>query len=173
MIVLTLIIYCTLNMNKTGDRLPILCFTSRNLWCQRVFQSKILVISRTICVCSHVWKGTLGLMHKGCVLQRVSLGALSDITVVLGMRQSIKPSQSIHLTSTIRLTWPPLWRIPWCWRPDSPLGGVLRARVWTFRQSDCPGFRHKFLDLVEYRIGISDSFIIAIAFKVSMSATLW
>ena len=28
-------------------------------------------------------------MHKGCVLQRVSLGALSDATVVLWMRQSI------------------------------------------------------------------------------------
>ena len=28
--------------------------------------------------------------HKGCVLQRVSLDALiSDVTVVLGMRQSI------------------------------------------------------------------------------------
>ena len=27
--------------------------------------------------------------HKGCVLQRVSLDALSDVTVVLWMRQSI------------------------------------------------------------------------------------
>ena len=27
--------------------------------------------------------------HKGCVMQRVSLGALSDVTVVLWMRQSI------------------------------------------------------------------------------------
>ena len=27
--------------------------------------------------------------HKGCVLQRVSLGALSDVMVILGMRQSI------------------------------------------------------------------------------------
>ena len=27
--------------------------------------------------------------HKGCVLQRVSLDALSDVTVVLGMRQII------------------------------------------------------------------------------------
>ena len=29
------------------------------------------------------------LMHKGCVLQRVFLDTLSDVTVVLGMRQSI------------------------------------------------------------------------------------
>ena len=28
-------------------------------------------------------------MHKGCILPRVSLGALSDVTVVFGMRQSI------------------------------------------------------------------------------------
>ena len=27
---------------------------------------------------SHFQKGTLSLMHQGCVLQRVSLGALSD-----------------------------------------------------------------------------------------------
>ena len=42
-----------------------------------------------LCVFSHVQKGTPGLAHKGCVLQRVSLGALSDVTVVIGMRQSI------------------------------------------------------------------------------------
>ena len=44
---------------------------------------------RNLCVISHVQKGTPGLKHKGCVLQRVFLGALSDITVILGMRQSI------------------------------------------------------------------------------------
>ena len=42
-----------------------------------------------LCVISHIQKGTPGLMHKGCVLQRVSLGALSDFTVVLGIRQSL------------------------------------------------------------------------------------
>ena len=39
-------------------------------------------------VFSRVQQGTPGLTHKGCVLQRVSLGALSDVTVVLGVRQS-------------------------------------------------------------------------------------
>ena len=56
--------------------------------------------ARNLCVFSHVQKGTPGLMHKGCALQRVprvSLGALSDITVVLEMRQSI----AIHNTSGI------------------------------------------------------------------------
>ena len=45
--------------------------------------------ARNVCVFSRVQKGTPGLTHKGCVLQRVSLGALSDVTVVLGMRRSI------------------------------------------------------------------------------------
>ena len=45
--------------------------------------------ARNLCVFSRIQKGTQGLTHKGCVLQLVSLGALSDITVVLGMRQSI------------------------------------------------------------------------------------
>ena len=45
--------------------------------------------ARNLCVFSRVQKGTPGLTHKGCVLQRVSFGALSDVTVVLGMRQSI------------------------------------------------------------------------------------
>ena len=44
---------------------------------------------RNLYVFSRIQKGTLGLTHKGCALQRVSLGALSDVTVVLGMRQSI------------------------------------------------------------------------------------
>ena len=44
---------------------------------------------RNLCVFSHVQKGTPGLTHKGCVLQRVSLGAFSEVTVVLGMRQCI------------------------------------------------------------------------------------
>ena len=52
--------------------------------------------ARNLCVFSCVQKGTLGLTHKGCVLQRVSLGALSDVTVVLGMRQSIVLMQDAH-----------------------------------------------------------------------------
>ena len=57
-------------------------------WRQRVFRRKTLVIKRA--TFSHmIKKGTPGLMHKGCVLQRVSLDALSDVTVVIGMRQSI------------------------------------------------------------------------------------
>ena len=40
-------------------------------------------------VFSHVQKRILGLTHKGCVLQRRSFGAFSDVTVVLWMRQSI------------------------------------------------------------------------------------
>ena len=58
-------------------------------WRQRVFQRETLVTARAICVFSRVQKGTLGLTHEECVLQRVSLDALSDVTVVLGMRQSI------------------------------------------------------------------------------------
>ena len=45
---------------------------------------------RNLCAFSHVQKRTLGLTHnKGCVLQRIYLGTLSDVPVVLGMRQSI------------------------------------------------------------------------------------
>ena len=44
---------------------------------------------RCLCVFSHVPKETQGLTHKECVLQRVSFSAISDVTVVLGMRQSI------------------------------------------------------------------------------------
>ena len=42
-----------------------------------------------LCVFACVQKGTQRLTHKGCVLQRVFLDAISDVTVVLGMRQSI------------------------------------------------------------------------------------
>ena len=45
--------------------------------------------ARNLCVFSRIQKGTPRLTHNGCVLQRVSLGALSDVTVVLRMRQSI------------------------------------------------------------------------------------
>ena len=45
--------------------------------------------ARNLCVLFCILKGTPGLTHKGCVLQRVSLSALTDVTVVLGIRQSI------------------------------------------------------------------------------------
>ena len=46
--------------------------------------------ARNLCVFPRVQKGTPRLTHKGCIWPRVSLGALiSDVTVILGMRQSI------------------------------------------------------------------------------------
>ena len=45
--------------------------------------------ARNFCVFSSVQKGTPGLTQKGCALQRVSSCVLNDVTVVLGMRQSI------------------------------------------------------------------------------------
>ena len=53
--------------------------------------------ARNLCFFSRIQKGTPGLTHKDCVLQRVSLGALSDITVVLGMRQSIDVLERLFL----------------------------------------------------------------------------
>ena len=51
---------------------------------------RLLIIACATCVISHAFKKKhRGLAHKGCVLQRVSLGALIDVTVVPGMRQSI------------------------------------------------------------------------------------
>ena len=47
--------------------------------------------SLNLCVFSHVQTGTPGLTHKGCILQRVHLGALSDVMAVLVMRQSLHP----------------------------------------------------------------------------------
>ena len=45
-------------------------------WRQRVFQRRMLVIARATCAFSHAFKkGTPGMTHKGCVLQRVSLRA--------------------------------------------------------------------------------------------------
>ena len=37
--------------------------------------------ARILCVFSHIQQGTPGLMHKGCVLQHVSLSALRDVRV--------------------------------------------------------------------------------------------
>ena len=62
-------------------------------WRQRVFQRKTLVIARETCVPSHAHKKE----HRDwCVLQRVFLDALSDVTVVLGMRQSKYRHTSVY-----------------------------------------------------------------------------
>ena len=45
--------------------------------------------ARNLCVFSRVQRRTPVLTHRGCDLQRVSLGVLSDVTVVRGMRQSV------------------------------------------------------------------------------------
>ena len=42
-----------------------------------------------MCVSHTLNQSIPGLKHEGCVLQRVSFGTLSDVTVVLGMRHSI------------------------------------------------------------------------------------
>ena len=67
----------------------ILFLTSRTTVTSARIPEETLVIACATCVFSRIQKGTPGLTHKGCVLQRVSLGAFSDVTVVLGMRQSI------------------------------------------------------------------------------------
>ena len=54
--------------------------------------------ARNLCVFSRVQKGTPRLTHNGCVLQRVFLDASSDVTVVLGMRQSIEINCNIRRT---------------------------------------------------------------------------
>ena len=48
-------------------------------------------------VFSHVQKGTPGLAHERYVLRHVSLGAFSDVTVILGMRQSIESTEVSRL----------------------------------------------------------------------------
>ena len=69
-------------------KMTILCLTSRTtVTSARIPDKDACHHARNLCVFSHVQNGTPGLTHKGCVLQRVSLGALSDVTVVLGMRQ--------------------------------------------------------------------------------------
>ena len=69
----------------------ILCLTPRTtVTLARIPDKDTCHRAQNLCVFSRVQKGTLGLTHKGCVLQRVPLGALSDVTVVLGMRQSIE-----------------------------------------------------------------------------------
>ena len=52
-------------------------------------KSKTLVIAHATCVFSCIQKEIPVLTHKGCVLQRLSFDALSDVKVILEMRQSI------------------------------------------------------------------------------------
>ena len=62
------------------------------LWRHCMEQNKTLVIITHVynfCVFSHAQKGILGLTHKGCIFYCLSFDKLSDITVVLEMRQSI------------------------------------------------------------------------------------
>ena len=80
------IILKQLNQIDINALMTILCLTSRTT------VTSVRIRARNVCVFSHVQKATPGLTHKGCVLQRVSLGSLSDVTVVLGMRQSIVKS---------------------------------------------------------------------------------
>ena len=82
--------YCTCSYRS------ILCLTSRTTVTSPRITEDACHRARYLCVFSSVQKGTPGLTHKGCVLPRVSLGALRDVTVVLRMRQSI-PAYSIPL----------------------------------------------------------------------------
>ena len=67
--------------------LSILCLTSRTtVTSARIPEEDACYLASNLCVFSRVQKGTPGLTHKWCVLQRVSLDALSHVTVVLGMR---------------------------------------------------------------------------------------
>ena len=76
--------------NVWKRQVTILCVTSRTtVTSSRILEEDACHRAHNLCVFSHVQKGTPGLTHKGCVLQRVSLGALSDVMVVLGMRPSI------------------------------------------------------------------------------------
>ena len=70
---------------------PILCLTSRTtVTSARIQDEDACYGARNLRVFSRVQKGTPGFTHKGCVIQRVSLGAASDVTVILEMRQSIR-----------------------------------------------------------------------------------
>ena len=75
---------------RSGRICSILCLTPRKtVTSARIRDKDACHRARNLCVVSRVQKRTPGLTHKGCVLQRVSLGARSDVTVVLWMRQSI------------------------------------------------------------------------------------
>ena len=70
--------------------MAILCLTLRTtVTSARIPEEDVCHRARNLYVFSRVQKGTPRLTHTRCVLQRVFLVALSDVTTVLGMRQSI------------------------------------------------------------------------------------
>ena len=85
--VFRLVIHCIIMMGSTRS----LYFVSprERPWRQRVFWRKTLVIARATCVFSHAFKKEHWDWRIKDASCSVSLGTLSDVTVVLGMRQSI------------------------------------------------------------------------------------
>ena len=78
-----------IQVRKGSIERSILFLTSRTtVTSSRILEEDACHRARNLCVFSRIQNGTPRLTLKGCVLQRVSLGALSDVTVVLMMRQS-------------------------------------------------------------------------------------
>ena len=87
---MTYTIFVTHHIKTNQLSHTILCLTSRTtMTSARIPDEGACHCARNLCVFSRGQKGTPGLTHKGCGLQRVSLDALSDVTIVLAMRQSI------------------------------------------------------------------------------------
>ena len=77
---------------KEGRRDYISSHQEKTVTLALIQEKNVFEPAQNLCVFSHVKhteKPIPGLAHKGCALQRVSSGMLSDITVVLRMRQSI------------------------------------------------------------------------------------
>ena len=75
---------CKGGESESFTQIFILCLTPRTtVTSARIPDKDACHRARNLNVFSRVQKGTPGLTHKGCVLQRVSLGALSDVTGVL------------------------------------------------------------------------------------------
>ena len=92
--------------------LSILCLKSRTTMTSvRILEEDTCHRARNLCIFSRVQKGIPGLTHKWCVLQRVSLGALRDVTVVLGMRQSIDKTLLYLLCVQAAFYFPPWWKL--------------------------------------------------------------
>ena len=80
-----------LGIKKSPNNLYILCLTSRTtIVSAHIPEEDPCHRARNLCVFSRIQKRSLVLTHRGCDLPHVSLGALSDVTVILGMRQSIE-----------------------------------------------------------------------------------
>ena len=80
----------------TGNLVPepcicILCLTSRATMTSACIQEEdaYYCTHNNMSVFTCIQNGILGLMHKGCALQRLPFGALSDIMVGLEMRQNL------------------------------------------------------------------------------------